>query len=197
MLWCAVCYLSYPAINTEIANLKIAPMCSLELWWLLECWLWISTLITQWMSILYNICGIPDKIMENGKWKSAFLHLQVFSLTVGNEKGEGNYVREVQDAIIRTTLCFFLWKGSIKIQIIPAAGAASVPFRNREMQFNSACICQQIMRLGRGNPIKGVSISALSAGSRIVYCLIIVSFTFDPVNFTPLLQSHICFVAQL
>lgn len=44
---------------------------------------------------------------DNGKWKrkSAFLRLQVFSLTVGNKKGEENYVREGQDTImIRITV---------------------------------------------------------------------------------------------
>lgn len=44
---------------------------------------------------------------DNGKWKrkSAFLRLQVFSLTVGNKKGEENYVREGPDTImIRITM---------------------------------------------------------------------------------------------
>ena len=43
----------------------------------------------------------------NGKWKrkTAFLRLQVFSLTAGNEKGEENYGREGQDTImIRITV---------------------------------------------------------------------------------------------
>lgn len=49
---------------------------------------------------------------DNGKWKgkTAFLCLQVFALTAGNEKGEENYGREGQDTImIRITgVCFFL-----------------------------------------------------------------------------------------
>lgn len=44
---------------------------------------------------------------DNGKWKrkTAFLHLQVFSLTAGNEKGEENDGREGQGSImIRITV---------------------------------------------------------------------------------------------
>lgn len=43
---------------------------------------------------------------DNGKWKrkTAFLHLQVFSMTAGNEKGEENYGREGQGSIIRITV---------------------------------------------------------------------------------------------
>lgn len=138
---------------------------------------------------------------DNGKWKrkSAFLHLQVFSLTVGNEKGEENYVREVQDTImIRITVSISSCeRAALKFSPSQQQARHQCPSGARKCNPTVLAFVSRSWDWEWGTHIKDVSISALPSGSRIVYCLIIISFTLDPVNFPPLLPSHICFVAQL
>lgn len=138
---------------------------------------------------------------DNGKWKrkSTFLRLQVFSLTVENEKGEENYVREVQNTImIRITVSISSCERTV-LKFRPSQQQAKHQCLSRGRKCNSTVLVfvSRSWDWEGGTHIKGVSISALTLGSRILYCLIIISFTFDTVNFPPLLPSHICFVAQL
>lgn len=71
---------------------------------------------------------------DNGKWKrkGAFLHFQVFSLTVGNEKREENYVREIQDTImIRITVS------------ISSCERAALKFRPSQQPPRHQCLQEQ------------------------------------------------------